>query len=87
MVLNSGLAVKVANVSADVCQYIACNPERLSTDTVLQLLFCFPLQELRTFTISLWTFLRYRSYDDDDHRRQHDDDQVSVVEDNHLHSD
>ncbi|WRX16852.1 hypothetical protein QQP08_009339 [Theobroma cacao] len=32
MVLNSSVVVTVANVSANVCQYIACNPERLSSD-------------------------------------------------------
>ncbi|KAK6249937.1 hypothetical protein SCA6_003942 [Theobroma cacao] len=34
MVLNSSVVVTVANVSANVCQYIACNPERLSSDQV-----------------------------------------------------
>ncbi|KAL2501492.1 FMN binding [Forsythia ovata] len=34
MVFNGGLMVGVANVSADACQYIACNPERLSSDQI-----------------------------------------------------
>ncbi|KAM7251624.1 hypothetical protein ACFE04_023507 [Oxalis oulophora] len=32
MVLNSSMVVKVAKVSAELCQYIACNPERLSSE-------------------------------------------------------
>ncbi|KAI3471494.1 hypothetical protein Pfo_028144 [Paulownia fortunei] len=56
MVFNSPLVVRVAKVSANACQYIACNPERLSTDQVLQLLFCFPFQQLRRLAFCLWTF-------------------------------
>ncbi|CAN4109062.1 unnamed protein product [Withania somnifera] len=56
MVFNSPIIVGVANVSADLCQYIACNPERLRSDEVLYLLFCFPCQQLRRFAFCLWTF-------------------------------
>lgn len=56
MVFNSPIIVGVANVSADLCQYIACNPERLSSDEVLYLLFCFPCQQLRRFALCFWTF-------------------------------
>ncbi|OAY44374.1 hypothetical protein MANES_08G144511v8 [Manihot esculenta] len=59
MVLNSNLVVTIANVSANLCQYIACNPERLSSDQVLNLLFCFPLQRLGRLALSLWTYLCY----------------------------
>ncbi|XAR70063.1 hypothetical protein NMG60_11001888 [Bertholletia excelsa] len=56
MVLNSSLVGKVANVSADLCQYIACNPERLRSEQVLYLLFCFPFQQFRRLALCLWTF-------------------------------
>ncbi|XVE56982.1 hypothetical protein DITRI_Ditri04bG0055000 [Diplodiscus trichospermus] len=57
MVLNSSVVLTVANVSANVCQYIACNPERLSSDQVLHLLFCLPFHRLRRFADSLWLYL------------------------------
>lgn len=56
MVFNSPLVVGVAKISANACQYIACNPERLSADQVLHLLFCFPFQQLRRLAFCLWTF-------------------------------
>ncbi|PIN20206.1 hypothetical protein CDL12_07104 [Handroanthus impetiginosus] len=56
MVFNSPLVVGVAKVSANVCQYVACNPERLSSDQVLHLLFCFPFQRLQRLAFCLWTF-------------------------------
>ncbi|KAI3826358.1 hypothetical protein L1987_00405 [Smallanthus sonchifolius] len=56
MVMNSPLVVAVANISADICQYIACNPERLSSEQVLNLIFCFPFQQFRRFALCLWTF-------------------------------
>ncbi|CAN1765297.1 hypothetical protein LINPERHAP1_LOCUS9586 [Linum perenne] len=59
MVLNTNLAVAVAGVSANLCQYIACNPERLPSDQVLHLIFCLPVQQLGRVAISLWTYLCY----------------------------
>uniref|UniRef100_A0A2P2QWL0 Uncharacterized protein MANES_08G144600 n=1 Tax=Rhizophora mucronata TaxID=61149 RepID=A0A2P2QWL0_RHIMU len=59
MVLSSNLVVRVANLSANLCQYIACNPERLTGDQVLHLLFCFPLHQLGRLALSLWTYLCY----------------------------
>ncbi|KAI5671754.1 hypothetical protein M9H77_12118 [Catharanthus roseus] len=56
MVFNSPLVIRVANVSANACQYIACNPERLPSDQVLYLLFCFPFQQIRRLALCLWTF-------------------------------
>ncbi|GFY93575.1 hypothetical protein Acr_09g0000210 [Actinidia rufa] len=56
MVLNSSLVAEVANLSANVCQYIACNPERLSSDQVLHLLFCLPFQQFRRLALCLWSF-------------------------------
>ncbi|KAL9379326.1 hypothetical protein Peur_027808 [Populus x canadensis] len=59
MVLNSSLMVTIANVSANLCQYIACNPERLSSDQVLHLLFCLPLHHFGRLALSFWTYLYY----------------------------
>ncbi|KAK2362140.1 hypothetical protein QL285_087229 [Trifolium repens] len=56
MVLNSGVVMRVAHVSARLCQYIACNPERLSSDAVLGLIFCLPFQR---FIFSLSSYLGY----------------------------
>ncbi|WJX83091.1 hypothetical protein P8452_65778 [Trifolium repens] len=59
MVLNSGVVMRVAHVSARLCQYIACNPERLSSDAVLGLIFCLPFQR---FIFSLSSYLgKYKS--------------------------
>lgn len=54
MVLNSSLVGVVANLSADACQYIACNPQRLSSQQVLHLLFCLPFHHLRRLALSLF---------------------------------
>ncbi|PIN20418.1 hypothetical protein CDL12_06888 [Handroanthus impetiginosus] len=56
MVFNSPLVVGVVKISANACQYVACNPERLSSDQVLHLLFCFPFQQLHRLAFCLWTF-------------------------------
>ncbi|EEF36913.1 conserved hypothetical protein [Ricinus communis] len=84
MVLNSNVVVRVANISANVCQYIACNPERLSSDQVLNLLFCLPLRHFGRLALSLWNYLCYNPYpsnlsafysddDDDDDDDSHSD--------------
>ncbi|GAA0161868.1 hypothetical protein LIER_39311 [Lithospermum erythrorhizon] len=65
MVLNTIVLFRVANVSADVCQYIACNPERLRSDQVLHLLFVYPFQHLHRFTLCLWTFFCFLPPDPD----------------------
>ncbi|KAJ0078512.1 hypothetical protein Patl1_22932 [Pistacia atlantica] len=57
MVLNSSMVVRVANVSANVCQFVACNPQRLPTDQVLHLLCCVPFQQFRRLALSFWTYL------------------------------
>ncbi|OAY41936.1 hypothetical protein MANES_09G141000v8 [Manihot esculenta] len=82
MVLNSNLVVSIANVSANLCQYIACNPERLRSHEVLNLLFCFPLHHLGRLALSLWTYLCYNpnpanlsdfDFNDDDNDDSHSD--------------
>lgn len=57
MVLNSPLVLWVANISADLCQYVACNPERFSSDHVLYLIFCFPFRHFRLISLSLLSSL------------------------------
>ncbi|KAL0554711.1 hypothetical protein IC582_008639 [Cucumis melo] len=53
MVLNSPLVLWVANISADLCQYIACNPERFNSHHVLYLIFCFPFRHFRRISLSI----------------------------------
>lgn len=55
MVLNSSVVVGVAEVSANLCQYIACNPETLPPNQVLYLIFCFPFQQIRRLALCLCT--------------------------------
>ncbi|XAR59928.1 hypothetical protein NMG60_11033111 [Bertholletia excelsa] len=56
MVFNSMMVLTVANISADVWQHIACFPERISSEQLLDLVCCFPLQQLGRLAICLWTF-------------------------------
>ncbi|KAF3442219.1 hypothetical protein FNV43_RR16135 [Rhamnella rubrinervis] len=69
--LNSPAVVWVASVSANLWQYVACNPERLSSHRVLHIIFCVPFQSLRRLSLSLSSFLCFpfllsSSSDDDD---------------------
>ncbi|KAI9075793.1 hypothetical protein K1719_042279 [Acacia pycnantha] len=57
MVFNSLAVVSVAHVSANVWQSVACIPERLSSEQLLDLVCCFPLQQLGRLALCLWTFL------------------------------
>ncbi|XP_021816735.1 uncharacterized protein LOC110759033 [Prunus avium] len=57
MVFNSVMVVSVAHTSAEMWQYLACLPERLSSHQLLDLVFCFPLQQLGRLALCLWTFL------------------------------
>ncbi|XP_039130087.1 uncharacterized protein LOC120266514 [Dioscorea cayenensis subsp. rotundata] len=56
MVFSSARVARVATVSADLCQYIACNPQRLSSSEVLDLLCCLPLYHLRRLALCLFSF-------------------------------
>ncbi|CAB4316224.1 unnamed protein product [Prunus armeniaca] len=92
MVLNSNVVVRVANISANICQYIACNPERLSSHQVLHLLFCFPFHQLRRRLVA-FICLPYLSSssssedDDEDEDSSHDSsDDLSAYASN-SHSD
>ncbi|GMH28384.1 hypothetical protein Nepgr_030227 [Nepenthes gracilis] len=63
MVLNSRVAVQVANVSASLCQYISCNPEILRSEEVLDLIFCFPFQQIRRLFLCFSTFFCFPPLD------------------------
>jgi hypothetical protein len=73
MVLNSSVVAWVANVSADLWQYIACNPERLSSDHVLHLLFCLPFQHLHRLALSFCSPSPSSDDGDDDRDSLHSD--------------
>ncbi|KAJ4724021.1 Serine/threonine-protein kinase pats1 [Melia azedarach] len=59
MVFNSVIVLTVAHVSADAWQQISCIPttEQISSEQLLDLVCCFPLQQLGRFALCLWTFL------------------------------
>ena len=57
MVFNTILIASTASVSADIWQSIACSTERISGEELLDLVICFPLQELARFVICVWNFL------------------------------
>ncbi|KAJ0020601.1 uncharacterized protein LOC116143097 [Pistacia vera] len=59
MVFNSLAVLTVAHVSADAWQSASCIPtqERLSSQQLLDLVCCLPLQQLGRFALCLWTFL------------------------------
>lgn len=65
MVLNSAVVVSVANVSANVCQYISCNPEPFSSGQVLHLLFCYSFRNVRPVLVALWSCLCFPPLDSD----------------------
>ncbi|CAH1425092.1 unnamed protein product [Lactuca virosa] len=78
MVFNTVLVASVATVSADVWQSVACFTERINSDELLDLVICFPLQQLGRFALCVWNFFcvppsppdsyyySYAYYDDDD---------------------
>ncbi|CAA0837512.1 Unknown protein [Striga hermonthica] len=87
MVFNSPLVVGVAKVSANACQYIACNPERLSTDEVLHLLFCFPFQQLSRFAFCLCSFFCFPNPGNPFLTSSSSSDDSDFYEEDLLHSD
>ncbi|KAI3823162.1 hypothetical protein L1987_04594 [Smallanthus sonchifolius] len=56
MVFNTVLVASVATVSADIWQSISCFSERISSEELLDLVICFPLQQLGQFALCLWNF-------------------------------
>ncbi|KAJ6944745.1 hypothetical protein NC652_009940 [Populus alba x Populus x berolinensis] len=83
MVFNSLIVLSVAHKSADVWQQIACMglQDQVTSHQLLDLVCCFPLQQLGRFSLYIWTFLclpppdsflssytyQSTSSDDDDH--------------------
>ncbi|EEF38996.1 conserved hypothetical protein [Ricinus communis] len=59
MVFNSLIIASVAHTSADLWQEIARIQvqDRISSHQLLDLICCFPLQQLGSFALWLWTFL------------------------------
>lgn len=55
MVFNSLLVLTVADVSAEAWQHIVCVPDRISSQRLLDIIFCLPLQQLGRFAFCLWT--------------------------------
>ncbi|KAI3683450.1 hypothetical protein L1987_83953 [Smallanthus sonchifolius] len=78
MVFNTVLVTSVATASADVWQSVACISERISRQELLDLVICFPLQQLGRFALCVWNFFcippsppesyyySYSYYDDDE---------------------
>ncbi|KAK4749841.1 hypothetical protein SAY87_027290 [Trapa incisa] len=88
MVLRCGVAVAVAHLSANLCQYIACNPERFSSDEVLRLIFCLPFQNLSRLAVSVSAcFCIVPSSDTSSSDSDFDSSLSSHGYDSHSHSD
>lgn len=74
MVANSVVIISVAKLSAELWQHIACLPEHVSSEQLLDLVCCFPLEQLGRLALCLWTFFclppspdtYYYYYDSDD---------------------
>lgn len=75
MVANSVLIVSVAKISAEFWLHIACLSEHVSSEQLLDLICCLPLEHLGRLALCLWTFFclppspdttYYYTYDSDD---------------------
>lgn len=76
MVFNSSMVLAVAHDSADAWQRMSCcipTSERVSSHQLLDLVCCFPLEQLGRFALCLWNYfclsppsdsLFYSYYDD-----------------------
>ncbi|KAL1565707.1 hypothetical protein AAHA92_01400 [Salvia divinorum] len=62
MPFNSVLLISTANRSAAVWQQLACLPERISSDEMVDLVICFPLQQLGRWALYVWTYLCVSPY-------------------------
>nr|GEX50315.1 serine/threonine-protein kinase pats1 [Tanacetum cinerariifolium] len=79
MVFNTVLIASVATISADIWQSVACISDRITNQELLDLVICFPLQQLGRFAIVFWNFFcappappehyaySYSYYDDTDY--------------------
>ncbi|KAG6516573.1 hypothetical protein ZIOFF_027038 [Zingiber officinale] len=68
MVFRAGWAVAVVRLSAEACQYVACNPERMSSDEALDLICCLPLRHIRRLSVCIFSFLWFPPFFPDDPR-------------------
>ncbi|XP_031123097.1 uncharacterized protein LOC116025867 [Ipomoea triloba] len=79
MPFSGAFLVSVATVSAEIWQRVACLPEHIPGEQLLDLVLCFPARELGRMAMHLWDFLcfspptpyygityAYTSSDDDD---------------------
>ncbi|CAN4098020.1 unnamed protein product [Withania somnifera] len=57
MTFNGVLLVSLAKVSAEIWQLLACLPEPISSQQLLDLVICFPLQQMGRLTLCVCTFL------------------------------
>ncbi|MCD7457272.1 hypothetical protein HAX54_034705 [Datura stramonium] len=57
MTFNGILLVSVAKVSAEIWQLLACLPEPISSQQLLDLVICFPLQQIGRLALCVCTFL------------------------------
>lgn len=57
MTFNGVLVVSVAKVSAEIWQLLACLPEPISSQQLLDLVICFPLQQIGRLALCVCTFL------------------------------
>ncbi|GKV30281.1 hypothetical protein SLEP1_g39108 [Rubroshorea leprosula] len=57
MGFNGVLISAVADASVDAWQQILSIRERLSSQQLLEILCCYPLQQLGRFALCLWNFL------------------------------
>jgi hypothetical protein len=69
MVHSTAWVVVVARTSADLCQYAACNPERLSSDETLDAIFCLPMRVLSRFAGRVFSFFCFPLYLEPNPRR------------------
>jgi hypothetical protein len=66
MVFNTPIIVRVARVSTQAWQWLACIHDPIDSDQLLDLLCCFPLHQLGRLTLCLCSFFclpqRYSIY-------------------------
>ncbi|PNX58305.1 hypothetical protein L195_g050843, partial [Trifolium pratense] len=56
MVFNTPMIVRVARVSTQAWQWLSCIHDPIDSDQLLDLLCCFPLQQLGRLTLCLCSF-------------------------------
>ncbi|KAM3323951.1 hypothetical protein P3S67_005102 [Capsicum chacoense] len=57
MTFNGVLVVSVAKVSAEIWQLLACLPEPISSQELLDLVICFPLRQIGRLALYVCTFI------------------------------